>query len=620
LAALNPCLVSGVVDQVEASNIDKVDLLFVVDNSNSMKEEQDALQAQFPRLIKTLTSGGTRADGRTFPPIKNLHLGVVSTDMGLPGISNKYGCDFVNGGDDGLLQHTAGLPGCKQTYPSFLTFELGTSNADEVASDYACIATLGTGGCGFEMPLEAGLKALWPKDYVDAQGNAYAKNPISFVATSVDRTFGHGDVSLMQGGNGGFLRNDEREGVSLIAVIVVTDEEDCSSIKLDHFTTDPNNPISKEPLNLRCFNHSENLFKVQRYIEGFKALRPGNENLVIFAAIAGVPVDLVDAAQRARFEDLKDDASRDAYYDTILNDSRMQEMPNGLAGTDANLVPSCYGERADGSPAPASPPRRIVEVARGFGKNGVIQSICQKDFGPAMDAIINAIIDAIPSVCLPKPLVKTSKGTVPCNVVWELPPADKASSGAPIDCEGPGTYLEPVEANRPATNDRGGKNCQVRQLPVLGSNMIPEGKGWYYDDFTPELQQVCGSHPQRVSFTDAAKPANGVVVKLECVNETQTLRSTDPRRMPDQANIGTACSGIFDQSGNAIAPDDVCLVHMTDGSEDRSLFCHADFNVCMRACQGASDCPSAWVCDKRPESIAASGGRAFCLNPTCGSD
>ena len=196
LISLNPCLVSGVARRIQASSIEKVDLLFVVDNSISMTEEQAALKLQFPKLITTLTSG-ERADGTKFPAVKNLHLGVVSTDMGLVGIPNTYQCD-PNGGDDGVLQHQAGRPGCQASYPTFLTFELGTSDPSEVAQDFGCIATLGTQGCGFEMPLEAGLKALWPKQYVDKDGNAYDKNPISFLATATDGTFGHGDVAMTQ--------------------------------------------------------------------------------------------------------------------------------------------------------------------------------------------------------------------------------------------------------------------------------------------------------------------------------------------------------------------------------------------------------------------------------------
>ena len=51
-----------------------------------------------------------------------------------------------------------------------------------------------------------------------------------------------------------------------------------------------------------------------------------------------------------------------------------------------NLVPSC-----DTDKGVAYPPVRLVELAKQFGDNGVIQSICQKDFRPAMDAIIKKI-------------------------------------------------------------------------------------------------------------------------------------------------------------------------------------------------------------------------------------
>lgn len=617
LTALNPCLVSGVARGVTVQSIDKVDLLFVVDNSDSMVEEQDALKAQFPKLIQALTSG-VRTDGRKFPALTNLHLGVVSTDMGLPGIANSWRCDPNNGGDDGKLQHDGGKPGCKASYPSFLTFEAGVSDADEVAHDFACIATLGTGGCGFEQQLEAGLKALWPKQYIDPDGNALATNPIRFLSTTPAGAFGHGDT---QGGNGGFLRNDARAGLSLVAIVVVSDEEDCSSINTNHFTNDPKDPISKEPLNLRCFLHKDNLFKIQRYVDGFKALRSGNEKLVVFGAIVGVPTDLVDAAQRARFADLKDDASREAYYNAMLADDRMQEMPSSLTDTSAKLRASCYGVKADGQPAPAYPPVRIVQVARAFGAQGVVQSICAKDFGPAMDAIIDAVVDAIPTACLPRPLVRKADDLVDCNVIWELPPAAQASTGAPTECEGAGGFLEPVDDKRRARNERGGANCKVRQLPVPKSRTVPEGKGWFYDDFTAELATRCTSQEQqRISFTESGKPANGVVVKLECVNETQSLRSTDVRRMPNQPNIGSACGDAVDDNGKPIASTQTCTISLQGGGTDDSLFCHPSANVCVQKCTGQSQCPPAWVCDTRPESLSKSDGQGFCVNPTCGSD
>ena len=86
LKPLNPCLVSAVSDALSVKNIDKVDLLFMVDDSSSMADEQTALAKQFPRLIEALTTGDRDLDGKLdFRPAKDLHLGVVSSNMGVAG-------------------------------------------------------------------------------------------------------------------------------------------------------------------------------------------------------------------------------------------------------------------------------------------------------------------------------------------------------------------------------------------------------------------------------------------------------------------------------------------------------------------------------------------------------
>src|SRR5689334_5874803 len=87
LKPLNPCLGSGVVAEIAVTNIDKVDLLFMVDNSGSMAQEQESLSKEFPKLIKVLTTGDRNQDGDNmdetdFAPAKDLHLGVVSSDLG----------------------------------------------------------------------------------------------------------------------------------------------------------------------------------------------------------------------------------------------------------------------------------------------------------------------------------------------------------------------------------------------------------------------------------------------------------------------------------------------------------------------------------------------------------
>ncbi len=628
LKALNPCLVSGVARKVAVTNVDFVDLLFVVDNSGSMRQEQGALRQQFPGLIDTLTMG-VKSDGETFPPVKDMHLGVVSTDMGLAGITNNFpGCNtqrHINGGDDGVLQHPGGTgAGCDAMYPPFLEFVQGRDNAEKLATDFGCIANLGTTGCGFEQQLEAGLKALWPKNYVDENANIYPpdKNPILFLSTTVEGRYGHGDVSVSQGGNAGFLRNDPVRGLSLIAIIIVSDEEDCSSKDTSHFVSvnDPANPLSRQGINLRCFYNKQNLFETERYVKGFQGLRPGNEQLVIYGAIVGVPKELVSPEAREGI-DFADKVQRDSYYDMILNDPRMMERPqNENVPAIANVAPSCtrtdqFGEKAD-----AYPPIRMVQVAKDFGENAVVQSICQDDFGPAMDAIIDVIAKQLGAVCLPRALVRKSDGLVGCNVVWELPKPNMAPEQTPVACNDPrAPYLSEVDPGRSPTNERGGRNCKVAQLAV-NSLEKPAGEGWYYDDFSEERENECPlSQQQRISFSDGAKPPTGVTVKLECLNETQKLSNTRLDIREGQPEIGKECTKV-DEDMVPVADDTKCIVELKDGTTDETMFCHPKLNVCVKGCTGNSQCPAGWVCDNRQQSVDATAGKgAFCTNPTCGA-
>src|SRR6185295_7150212 len=86
-----------------------LDLLFVVDDSGSMKEEQASLQRELPHMIERLTTGDIDGDGDADQlPIDELHLGVVSSDMGLVGISGIDKCEGL--GDDGLLLHAVVSP------------------------------------------------------------------------------------------------------------------------------------------------------------------------------------------------------------------------------------------------------------------------------------------------------------------------------------------------------------------------------------------------------------------------------------------------------------------------------------------------------------------------------
>jgi hypothetical protein len=638
LKPLNPCLVSGVSRKVAVNNVDKVDLLFMVDNSNSMAEEQEALKLQFPKLINVLTTGmRSPTDENPFPPAKDLHVGVVSSDMGIPGVNFGTGTNCLpDGGDDGRLQHTPRGDGCDMTYPTFLSYSAMQMNVttQKFANDFACIASLGTGGCGFEQQLESPLKALWPSNFTDTKGNLVTPNPITFLATTPMGQMGRGDIPPAQDGNLGFLRNDIATGLSLIAIVLVTDEEDCSSRTTEHLLPQSqlkmDSPFYNQDINLRCHYNPDLLYDVEkRYLRGFRLLRQDNEQLVVFAAITGVPTDLVDLKNNPI--DFSDEAGRNAWYDNILNDDRMIEKidQSTMPGTGTgNLQPSCVRTDTAGRTSKAFPPRRIVQLAKLFGENGVVQSICQEDFGEAMNAIINVIAKQLGAVCLPRPLVRKSDGLVGCNVVWELPPVGAAPMTTPTTCEAAPSYLEPVTGGRATVNDRKGNNCKVKQLAVrniMPNAPPPEGDGWYYDTFTDELAKQCNkSQPQRVAFTATAKPPTGVIVKLECLNETQRLANTTKNASTTvpQPEIGTPC-GMDVQGG--VSGDAACVVAVIDPrtgqqGEDRSMFCHPELNTCVLTCGSSTDCPAAWVCDNRPITTAKTSGKAYCVNPTCGAD
>jgi len=321
-----------------------VDLLMVIDNSNSMLEEQASLAAQLPVLVRDLVSPPDRdRDGvPDWDAVRDLHLGVVTTNMGAGGYDVPTCLEPVLG-DDGRLrtEGNTSISGCATTYPAFLTARPGITDPDAIAADFACVAQAGTAGCGLEQTLEAGLKALTP-----------STSPVRFFMDTV----GHAD-----GANAGFVRDD-----SLLVLLVMTDEDDCSAA--DPTLYDPASPRYPEDFESRCAAHPAALQPLGRYVDGVSALRASQPDLLLFAAIAGVPVDLLEGPDSASF-------------DEILADPRMAQRVDVGTG---RLVPSCtVAGRGE-----AYPPRRIVEMARELPGRSVVQSICQLDFGAAMARIV----------------------------------------------------------------------------------------------------------------------------------------------------------------------------------------------------------------------------------------
>jgi hypothetical protein len=338
---------------------EKVDLLLMVDDSNSMTEEQRSLAAALPVLFRAIASGDVDLDGEPdFAPVGSINLGVVTSDMGTGGFPVPT-CSDSSFGDDGLLR-TAGsgsFPDCEGSFPAFLSFDpRSESTTDEFAHDAACLAVTGTGGCGFEQPLEAVLKAVTPAE-ADTE---------FFMGTR-----GHGSTD-----HAGFIRDD-----SILVVLLVTDEDDCSAAAGELYN--PMSSVYSGDLNLRCFDFPEALHPVERYVDGLTALRPHLTQRLVFGTISGIPRDL---------------SGRDETL--ILRDPRMDEHIDPSMPT--RLAPSCSVEGRGF----ATPPRRLLEVGAGIREAGgrtVHMSICDDDYTPAVRTILEEIGVVARPVCEDRP-------------------------------------------------------------------------------------------------------------------------------------------------------------------------------------------------------------------------
>jgi hypothetical protein len=358
----------------------KMDVLFMIDNSPSMAPLQAKLSASFGRfmgVLQSLPGGGP-----------DLHIGVVSSDLGAGMFDAEQvpGCTYA--GDEGKLQF-APRGACTQTgladhfislqtepRSGALVTNYGTQNLADV---FSCIALLGESGCGFEHQLGSVLRALG----ADGYGPAPAENE-------------------------GFLRDD-----AYLAVILVTNEDDCSA-PIGSTFFDPASKNLGDPLgpltSFRCnaFGHrcrkggrdgapsmtmaamyddchsAEDgpLVKVSEFVSHLESLK-GDPARVFFAAIAGPPSPYV------------------VTLDVM--------PPNGdPAGAWPQVQHSCT--QPDGTYA--DPGVRLWDAVQPFGNRGVFDSLCGDSLDPALVAIADKFTEPLLPSCVSVP-----PGSPGCTVV-----------------------------------------------------------------------------------------------------------------------------------------------------------------------------------------------------------
>ena len=226
----------------------KVDLLFMIDNSSSMADKQSILSQVVGDLLRRLMNpacvdpitglvlGPRRSDGtcaageEDFNPILDLHVGIISSSLGSHGARLSNGQDVCpdldpstnphNNDNAHLLVRTLvnGVEGIAlQAEGGFLSWS-GTGNSETiVASFQSMVIGVGQHGCGYEAQLESIYRFLnEPNPYASiAVTGSNGSNPGETVLTDTD--------ALLLQQRRDFLRPD-----SLVAVVAVTDENDCS--------------------------------------------------------------------------------------------------------------------------------------------------------------------------------------------------------------------------------------------------------------------------------------------------------------------------------------------------------------------------------------------------------
>lgn len=159
-----------------AAECPNVDVLFVIDNSGSMADQQQSLIASFDGFVKGMQNS---LSGAT-----SYHVGVVSTDD----YGGNNGCGLI--GD--LITQTSGPSSSQSMCGPFAGGGRFLTDAEpNLSAKFSCVAQIGTGGNSDERPARALMNALDPARNAPGACNA------------------------------GFSRKD-----SLLVLVVITDEDD----------------------------------------------------------------------------------------------------------------------------------------------------------------------------------------------------------------------------------------------------------------------------------------------------------------------------------------------------------------------------------------------------------
>lgn len=435
---IDPCEVEGI------DCVGKLDLLFVIDNSGTMGEEQLNLAQNFPLLIDELRKiTGSEDD----PVSADVNIMVTTTDFDAAhaacfpyaeGYQPAKGAPihspctqrldrFTGLGPSPLVVEEACLDVCSMGAPAvptdpFIHFDSEGSNVvggmpeGDPADALACLGPQGIDGCGFESPLESMMQALDPNKCWNAP-EACDEVEWSWVTRP-------------------FLRPD-----AVLAIVVITDEVDCS-IKVhdilgmaEHWEINPQSGLPERSSAL-CWNkgvecdgpdaegvygncHAKDdgvLQPTARYIDYLVGdLREQQGKEVIMLGILGVP-EVTAHNPEPPFE-----PTEGGVFDLEVRQWREGMHPDGDIPPDEfidgkraedktwefGVGPGCTATTPGGEfLGQAIPPVRIREVCESLDipddpdtpqdesrVRCCIESICDDDFSPAIACLTDLVRD-----------------------------------------------------------------------------------------------------------------------------------------------------------------------------------------------------------------------------------
>jgi hypothetical protein len=250
LGAPPPVTTNIFVDRITQTSIDKIDLLFMIDNSISMSDKQAILRLAVPDLVNRLVNpicvdaqgnqfpppaGGAErcpaGQSREFNPINDINIAIVSSSLGDAGAQEACimgdqidGAHLMGSNVAGTTVNRGRVP--SSTDQGFLQWRAGVDVNRLIGDFQEQVTKVGQVGCGWEASLESWYRFLIdPFPYkslqrVKCSADATRSDCVRPEVDDQGRIVTDADILAQRAA---FLRND-----SLVAIVMLSDENDCS--------------------------------------------------------------------------------------------------------------------------------------------------------------------------------------------------------------------------------------------------------------------------------------------------------------------------------------------------------------------------------------------------------